>query len=524
MNERAASSGKLKRTLGILLIFVMFLMLAASLVSYGYFGIQDMDSVSLFNVGYDITAMLLSIILFICCLLDGMQKSNGRRVFLMLIFLNFCAMVLDSGSFFQDGKPEFRDFQNLSMAVAFMLDFIVFYLVLVYLTTMLELRNEMGVKVLLVIFGIVTLGFAVSAIVNYWTPIYYVVDEAGLYHRTLFHDANTLFKLVVSAIIYILILAYSRRLRMTQMLAAAGYSFALDVLIFCDMFISRFDIDYSVILLLLLIMYLILNVQNGDRSAVKQMELETARNIQSSMLPNLFPDYVDVPEFDIYAVTSPARDVGGDFYDFFMLDEKHFAFLIGDVSSGGVGGALFMAVCKSLINMRSQMGGTPSEVLKEVNNRIARSDYHFVRARVWLGFLNIENGRMIYSHAGISKQAVKEKESTAFRYQEYEATPSIGAEPDTEYTDGEMTLLPGERIFLFTEGIPLSKDRNGRVFGYERVIRVLDDNQHISNKELCAQMQQEVDLFVGVEEQAHDITMLGFTYKGGKSVLNEAVA
>ena len=226
---------------------------------------------------------------------------------------------------------------------------------------------------------------------------------------------------------------------------------------------------------------------------------------------------MDVPEFDIYAEMSPAREVGGDFYDFFMLDEDRFAFLIGDVSSHSVGGALFMAVTKSMINMGSQLGGTPGEILSNVNQRITESKITDMMARVWLGFLEIGTGHLVYANAGSCVQAILNHEvSEDFRLMEFSDSPLIGEKAGYVYQNSEAMLRPMDRIFLYTDGIASTKRKDGTAFGDERLLMTLNKNLQDKNESLCEKVKKAIVEFLGDEQQSNDITMLGFTYKGAE--------
>ena len=496
---------------------VMMIVFLAALFGYGLFSVEEMSSLSLFNVGYDVIAMLLSVVLFVCCILDGTMKDAGRRRFMFLIFCNFLAMVLDSTSYFLEGNAALRNIHNTGMAVIFVLDYVVYYMLLEYLVTSLELQREKVVKALLIVFGIIAVVSGVVALFNIRYPIYYLVDESGSYSRLPLYILNTLFKFLISLAIFVILIIYRKKLKRYQIIAVACYAVGLDVLVLCCQ-IDGLYVEYAVILLLLLIMYIILNVENGTLNALTKKELDTAKTIQASILPNLFPDYVDVPEFEIFALMTPAKEVGGDFYDFFMLDEKRFAFLIGEVSSHDVGGALFMAVAKSMINMGAQLGGTPADVLEKVNKRIVSSDYSAMSAKVWLAFLDISTGHLIYASAGVPRIYVQDQEVEGiFREENFRVVPPVGETMEPGYQNAEADLVPGDRIYLYTSGIPSSGRQDGEVFGEDRLLSTLNENLEKNNETLCGTVQETIDAFRGDLPQHDDITMLSFTFKKAKT-------
>ena len=501
----------------ILKFIPIMLMLALSFVNlfiFASYGIEGMNSWPLFNVGYHAVAMLLSIILYFCCIMDGMQRSAHRRKFLLLICLNFLAMAFDSASYFMDGVPSDRYLRNTLLVIVFILDYVIYYLILDYMTSFQEIRMARTVRFTLFAFKVLMVIFGILGIVNLFTPVYFRIDELGHYYRMPLYILNFLYKALVNVVMIAFMILYRKQIKRYKMAPAIGFAFASVLLLLTDQFLDIFYIDYGVILLLLLIFYVILNVENGYKGAVTQKEFATAKNIQASLLPSLFPDFVDVPEFEIYALMSPAREVGSDFYDFFMLDKSHFVFLIGDVSAHDVGGALFMAVSKSMLNMGSQLSKTPAEVLEKVNERIIKGDFTDISTRVWLGFLDICTGQLTYASAGVPKLAVQDQEQGGkFRYEYMPDTPALGVTPSPKYENLEVTLVPGDRLFLFTTGILYSYRRTGETYGNERMFNFLNSSLEKNNEELCKSLQDDVHDFWGKEQQPVDITMLCFTFK-----------
>ncbi len=495
----------------------MAIMLGLFVVDLFIFGSNDvewMNNWSLFNIGYNVIAMFLAIILFICCVLDGMQSASDRWKFLLLIFFDFICMALDSATYFMEGVPSLRYVQNTAMSIVFLLDFVIYYLILEYVTILMDIRKERTIRINLFLFWIGMIGFGVMAILNLFTPVFFEIDAMGYYGRGPLYVLTNVFRVLIALAIFVILSVYRKRVKLYKIAAAAIFSIATIILMIADEFFDILYIDYGVILLLLVIFYVIINVENGDRGAVTDREFATAKSIQAGLLPNLFPDFVNVPEYEIYALMSPAREVGGDFYDFFMLDEKHFAFLIGDVSSHDVGGALFMAISKSMLNMGSQLSKTPAEVLNGVNKRILDSDFNEMHTRVWLAFLDISTGHLMYSGAGIPKLAVQDQEIKGeFRYEFLPATPALGETVEPGYKDLEVDLVPGDRIFLFTSGILSACRKSGETYGNERMLGFLNRNLDKNNEELCRVLQDDITEFWGEEHQPVDITMLCFTFK-----------
>ena len=180
-------------------------------------------------------------------------------------------------------------------------------------------------------------------------------------------------------------------------------------------------------------------------------ELELATKIQADMLPNLFPAFPDRPEFDIYATMNPAKEVGGDFYDFFLIDNDHLALVMADVSGKGVPAALFMMMSKILVNNFASLFNSPAKILEMTNKTICMNNDEGMFVTLWLGILEISTGKIIASNAGHEYPAVKRKNGK-FTLQKDKHGFVIGGFENQKYTEYEIKLEKGDMIFLYTDG------------------------------------------------------------------------
>ncbi len=521
-NSVIPAEGRWKKIIVGLIPIVMSVFFFLALYIFGSSGVDGIQSQCLFNAGYDVMAMLLAIILFACGILDRTQSASTRRAFFTLLIIDFCAMTADSISYFLDATPECRNAQLFCMFVAYASDYLLYYLVVLYIMKLLDLDSEKFCIILRRVFAVPCFLLSALTVLNFFMPVYYWVDENGVYSTGPLDTLNACFKGVITILFVTMAIVYRKRLRLYQIVALLGYSLAVAVMVIVDVYAEVFYLDYGVILLLVFIMYIILNLEAGNKGAVTRLEFDTAKKIQASILPNLFPDFVDVPEFEIYALMTPAREVGGDFYDFFMLDENRIAFLVGDVTSHDVGGALFMAVSKSMLNMGSQLSETPADVLNSVNQRLKSADYQSMQARVWLGFLDIRTGHLMYAGAAVPKLAVQDQEvDGTFRYEHFADTPALGETEESGYTNQEVDLVPGDRIFLYTKGLAASCNPAKEPFGEERLLAVLNENLKKNNEELLNAVQQSIEAFITTGQQTKDLTMLAFTFKKPKEVMQE---
>ncbi|HBE15535.1 MAG TPA: hypothetical protein DCY72_04760 [Ruminococcaceae bacterium] len=242
-------------------------------------------------------------------------------------------------------------------------------------------------------------------------------------------------------------------------------------------------------------------------------ELSLATAIQANSLPNTFPAFPDRNDFDIYASMTPAKEVGGDFYDFFLIDDDHLALVIADVSGKGIPAALFMMVTKILVNEVSHFDGSPAEVLRAVNERICKHNPEDMFVTVWLGFLELSTGRMICANAGHDDPAVMRKNG------DFELLKSrhgfvIGAMDTVKYRDAEFTLSPGDKLFLYTDGVPEATDKENQLLTIDGMLKALNQHKEKDPQGIIEGVIQSVNDFVGEAPQFDDITMVCLEMKG----------
>ncbi|MEE3334265.1 MAG: SpoIIE family protein phosphatase [Ruminococcus sp.] len=251
----------------------------------------------------------------------------------------------------------------------------------------------------------------------------------------------------------------------------------------------------------------------SSESANAKAELNTANQIQNSMVPTVFPPFPDRKEFDVYASMVTAKEVGGDFYDFFMVDDDHLALVIADVSGKGVPAALYMMATKILISDRTLMGGSPAEILSFVNKRICKKNTAEMFVTVWLGILNLKTGKIIASNAGHEYPAVCRNGG------EYEVLKDnhsfvVGGYESTRYKNYEFSLKKGDTLFLYTDGIPEATNSAEEQFGMDRMVDSLNNDSSASPEEILSNIKNDVEGFVNGAVRFDDYTMLCLRYNG----------
>ena len=242
-------------------------------------------------------------------------------------------------------------------------------------------------------------------------------------------------------------------------------------------------------------------------------ELDLAKRIQADMLPGVFPPFPDRKDFDIFASMTPAKEVGGDFYDFFLLDENHLAMVIADVSGKGVPAALFMMVSMILIRNEVKNGLGPAEALKKINDQICESNDEDMFVTVWLGILDLKTGKLTAANAGHEYPTLMQP-GGGFELIRDPHGLVIGGLPDEEFTEYEWQLEPGAKVFVYTDGVPEAGASRYALFGNDRMMDVLNMAKDGKPEEIIAAVGEAVREYTGSAPQFDDVTMLCMEYKG----------
>lgn len=234
-------------------------------------------------------------------------------------------------------------------------------------------------------------------------------------------------------------------------------------------------------------------------------ELLLASSIQSGSMRHTFPAFPDRDDFDIYAMVKAAKAVGGDFYDFFLVDDDHLAVVIGDVAGKGVPAALFMMVANIMINEHTLSGDSPADILSLVNNRICDNNPMEMFVSVWLGVLEISTGKLVCANAGHSSPALM-RSNSEFKLYKSKHGLVIGAFRDVRYQNVEIQMEPGDKLFLYTDGILEATDKYGCLYGVENMLLSLNMNKNKSPQMIIESIGKNVSDFIGEVQPIDDMT------------------
>ena len=245
----------------------------------------------------------------------------------------------------------------------------------------------------------------------------------------------------------------------------------------------------------------------AEAAARIDKELEFAKEIQYSALPSVFPPYPNRKDFEIYAHMITAKEVGGDFYDFYMLGDSTLAFMIADVSGKGIPAAMFMMQAKTIIKDLAESGLELSEIFMTANKKLCENNDAGMFVTAWMGILDLKTGRLKFVNAGHNPPLVRQADGE-FAYLKARSGMVLAGMDGIKYRQNELQLTPGDQIFLYTDGVTEATDKNNQLYGEERLLETVNRNIVMDTRKLCEAVKSDVDQFVGEAPQFDDITML----------------
>lgn len=251
-----------------------------------------------------------------------------------------------------------------------------------------------------------------------------------------------------------------------------------------------------------------------DEAAARiDKEQEFARKIQHAALPSVFPPYPKREDFSIYASMDAAKEVGGDFYDFYMLGEDKLAFLVADVSGKGIPAAMFMMTAKTLIKGFAETGLEVNEVFTQSNAKLCEGNEADMFVTAWMGILDLKTGVLSYANAGHNPPALRSRDGD---YAFVRSRPNLilAGMDGVQYRKHELQLRPGDELYLYTDGVTEAQNLSNELFGEQRLLSSLNEAKGMSVEEICKKVKADVDIFAGAADQFDDITMLSIKWNG----------
>lgn len=260
----------------------------------------------------------------------------------------------------------------------------------------------------------------------------------------------------------------------------------------------------------------------ADAAARIDAELAFAKAIQHSALPSVFPPYPTRKEFDIWATMHTAKEVGGDFYDFYFVDEDTLAFLVADVSGKGIPAAMFMMTSKTLLKSYAESGMSVEEVFTSANEKLCEGNDAGMFVTAWMGLLNVRTGLVTFANAGHNPPLVRHGDGS-FTYLRSRPGFVLAGMEGIRYRKNELQLQPGDMLYLYTDGVTEATDASNELYGENRLAALLDGSTGIDAEHICAAVKADVDAFVGEAPQFDDMTMLCLAYHGKQAHKEETL-
>ena len=252
----------------------------------------------------------------------------------------------------------------------------------------------------------------------------------------------------------------------------------------------------------------------AEAAARIDQELEFASAIQHAALPAVFPPYTDRTEFELFASMNTAKEVGGDFYDFYFTGENKLGFLIADVSGKGIPAAMFMMTSKTVIKGYAEAGKSVDEVFTRANGKLCENNEAGMFVTAWMGILDLKTGMLEFANAGHNRPLLRHADGS-FEYLQYKPGLMLAGLDGIKYKKNEIRLSPGDEIYLYTDGVTEAANPANELYGDERLLEFLNTLQDMSGEEICRAVKENVTTFAGDAPQFDDITMLYLKYRGG---------
>ena len=472
---------------------------------------------SIINISADLCAMALGYVLFICTVIDRSQNEENLNYYLLLLFTCFSGAFLDEVCWIVDGNPNMVTMNQMVNTLYYMCAPVMAFLFWRYVITYLGLEHK-KLKVINTVLVTGLMAAVIIRVINPYFGYYYSINADAKYERGPLYLLSNLYSYAAMVLTLMLVFLARKRFKKYQIVTLYMYAFFPLAIGIITVFTFGISLSSPVIMLVLLLMYCVLNViQNRERS-LSDNELKMANAIQENMLPHIFPAYPDRKEFDLYASMTAAKEVGGDFYDFYMPDNDHLVMTIADVSGKGIPAALFMMVTKTLVKNRGLSDfDSCSKILMSVNDQLCEGNEMNMFVTVWIGVLTISTGEFRYANAGHEYPAVKHKDGK-FELIKDKHSPPLGCMEGIPYRESKTILKPGDIIYVYTDGVTEANNSDHELFGEERMIDALNQSCLDKMSDLDSGVRSCINEFIGSTPQFDDITMLSMRYNGSSDL------
>lgn len=508
MGEKAANNlifSASIRTIAFLCITIVVPMLAI------HSGLKGANPYHVMSISADIAAMLTGYVLLIGLFVDRKKAGDTTHYLIGLIIFTYVACVTDALAWIVQDEPEYITFNYIVNTVYYIAGIAEAFYFWKYTLTYLKAKN----KRIYIVNLLVNIGFSVSLgliFLNLPLGFYFTVNSNGTYIRSQWNELSMVYSLCLVILSLVVVVVERKQLNGLQIVAFFMYASGPLMVSVITLFVFGLSLNPATAMLSIVLMYCALNVTQGRERAVAENEMSIASSIQENVLPKTFPYLPERNEFDVYAIMKPAKEVGGDFYDFFMVDDTHLALVIADVSGKGIPAALFMMTGRTLIKNRVQAGDSLSVIMEDVNNQLCEGNVADLFITVWLCIVDLKTGECKAVNAGHEYPAVTS--GGEYQFIKGQNSLAIALFEDSTFKEYEFKLNPGDFIFVYTDGVTEAMNEDDELFTKERLIDVLNDKPDKTAKETVDKVLVAIDDFVKDAEQFDDITMLSMVYFG----------
>ena len=396
---------------------------------------------------------------------------------------------------------------------------------LAYMMTLLALyiaRPERSAKILQIAYFVLLVLHSLGLFAAQFTGFYYYFDELNVYHRSQFYILSNISPVLMMLLDIYLLIRYRSKFKRSILIAFWLYLVLPVVGIVLQLFFPKVQfLIFGTVAAGIYMFGAILHEQTKTHNEQQkeadriETELSMATRIQADMLPNIFPAFPERDDFDVFASMNPAKEVGGDFYDFFLVDDDHLGLVMADVSGKGVPAALFMMISKILVQNYAMTGKDAAKALEAVNNQICLNNREEMFVTVWLGILDLRDGTLVAANAGHEYPVLRQPDGD-FELIKDKHGFVIGGMSGVRYRPYTLQLRPGAKLFLYTDGVAEATNAKEELFGTDRMIEALRAAQDLRPQDVLASVNRAVDAFVQDAPQFDDLTMLCVQYNGTK--------
>ena len=476
-------------------------------------GLDTIMPIYLVNAGVDLFGMIAGYILFVCYLIGSDSSESKSDFFPYLINITYVGLFSDALDGIIKEIPKWHVFLMINTTVYFMILPLECYFFFRYITATLKTKDDITRTIGRVLLAGLLLDLSIM-IINVFTGIIFTVDSQGVYNRGPFYLCSYIY-FIMAVILVIWNAARNReQLSKNQVLALSVFMGGPTLVAVLPDPQDGLSIMCGVIMAALIMSYCLVSIEQNQQQMIRKNELSMATSIQHTMLPHTFPAFPDRNEFDIFASMTPAKEVGGDFYDMFMVGDDELAVVIADVSGKGITAALFMAQSKQVI--QSQLiicHGNVAEALAAANMQLIKTSVSDMFVTVWLGVITLSTGHMTFVDAGHEFPAVQ-RDQGAFSIEKDEHSMPVAALKRAKYRMNEIDLKPGDTVFLYTDGVTEAHNADGEMFGEQRLAAALNEARTFDVDKIDEHVRKRISEFVGEAEQYDDITTLCIRYFG----------